>query len=458
MFKVSSLLIASTYVVLVNFFCLLPLALNAGELAGIQVNSVRLVSLSPTVATIHIEYSMEANQRLAMVVGLAYSDDKTKITQRGSSAPAVGPSQNSGVTITVQRPPEPFAHLTNKLLVKVMDVDSRVSAQRSFDLQIQWQPISDVEAQASSARYIFEAMSLNWISRNYFIEGQYSALDELLDRWNDPMVRDIDGQWKLSHFLEGIQQEFLDKKWKDNLRRLEGWKRQSPNSIALPLVEATYWLTYGSSVLGGSYEKLTDPFAVSLARERFGKAEKILLGVKQRAAKYPVWYELYISTSANLGRTGTQMRKIISEAVKRHPAYHPIYANMIHHLATQSETKIDWDAVDSLITMAADNTRDVDGGIAYATLYIETMRGRGRYINPFAQTRAIWSRLRNALEERARRFPSQSNINELVAYACVVGDEKVYLNTRPRLKYIVPEVWPNNHSPDLCDRRFLKSA
>lgn len=457
MFKLPGLLIAATYIALANF-CLLPLTVSAGELTGIQVNSVRLVSLSPTIATVQIEFSMDANHRLATVVGLAYSDDWTKITHRGSSAPAIGPGQNSGITITVQRPSESLAHVTNKLLVTFMDVDSLIKAQYPFDLQIQWPPISEVDARANSAGYIFEAISLNWISRNYFIEGQYSALDELLERWNNPIVRDIDGQWKLSHFLEGIQQEFSDKKWNDNLRRLEKWKRQSPNSIALPIVEATYWLTYGNSVLGGSYGKRADPFVLRLARERFGKAEKILLSVKQRAVKYPVWYELFISTSANLGRADTQMKKITSEAIRKHPAYHPIYAHRIHDLATQSESEIDWDAIDTLVTMAADNTTNIDGGIGYATLYIEAVSGKRQYIHLFAQTQATWSKLRSALEERARRFPSQSNINELAAYACVAGDEKVYLNTRPRLNYIVPEAWPNNHSPDLCDRRFLKST
>src|SRR6185369_1352165 len=104
------------------------------------------------------------------VVGLAYSDDRTKMTQRGDSTPVVGPGRNAKVLITVMRPAEPAEHVTHKLLVTIHVVETMTRFRRSFDLSIKWPEVSEIGSQSASAQYIFDTSALNWISRNYLIE------------------------------------------------------------------------------------------------------------------------------------------------------------------------------------------------------------------------------------------------------------------------------------------------
>src|SRR3546814_6916853 len=110
------------------------------------------------------------------------------------------------------------------------------------------------------------------------------------------------------------------------------------------------------------------------------------------------------------------------------------------------------------MTKGVKNTQRADGNITYAILYLAIAYPRPLTFNLLRDTHASWPKLRKALEERARNFPSPRNINELATYACMAEDSAAYFRIRPFLKSVVPDVWMTNCSPDLCDRRFLKRA
>lgn len=429
--------------------------LFAGDVGGLEIHGIRFLSATKTHANVEVEYSLDFRPGPATVTGRVESDDKSKLSRRSHFSYGAALGRNVRMPIYVERAVDHLEHVTDTVVISFFFTNANATVSRSFRQKIAWPKLYDPDKPVASELPLYQASSLGQVFSDYYIFKDFNALDSIVAHWARTGERDIDGNWKLGHFAWGLQQWFMRKRWQEDQQALREWKRASPKSVALPLVEATFWLTYGKSIFGNEYKPSQDPLARKISHERLGKAEEALLSAKAYAAKNPLWYELYIAVSSGLGRDERFMQSLFAEATARFPTYLPIYAAMNSHLAPLHKKDADWMAIDEVIGLGVKNTKASEDNIAYATLYLGVAYRRGDTFDLFRETKISWLNLKWALETRASKYPSPDNLNESASLACVAGDRAAYIKIRPHVRLIIPQLWRSNFSPDLCDRKFL---
>ncbi|MGO9445299.1 MAG: hypothetical protein ACLPXB_11045 [Thiobacillaceae bacterium] len=290
-------------------------------------------------------------------------------------------------------------------------------------------------------------------------DEDFAALDAAMEEWNSPKERDPDGEWT----LDGCRSVFVnysDRDWKKRLQRIQDWRASNKKSPGAAIAEATYWVAYAWRIRDSEYAGDVERVALRIFGERMRRAEQVLKNSKSYASSNPLWYEIYLDVAVATKRKEAFVVHLFEEGVRRYPYFEPLYTDMASFWAPYAPTvrdKADWRKVNRVVNQAVVLTADMDGISNYARIYAELNAKQGREFDLFRDGLVPWPALRDSFEDLVKRYPSANNLNEFAGFACQAGDKDTFVRLKLQMKgRVVPDKWPGNYSPDLCDHMFSR--
>ncbi len=283
---------------------------------------------------------------------------------------------------------------------------------------------------------------------------QIADLDRLLDDWSNPSERLADGRPKLMMFKKALTQEMSSipdrNKAYEHIRQ---WREKFPHSRAAALIEAVYWVQYAWTARGSGYSDTVTSEGWDLFGERLRKAEAVLIESEPYAASSALWGNIYLDVGNNLGWPKARLLTFFRDQAGKYKDFDPLYSTTFIYL--QPKWGGSWKLVDSLVTEAVKDRYQLDANAMYAQLYWRLAQNQHLQAD-LSESSADWDKMKRGFEDLMRLYPhSAFNLNNFAAAACVMGDKETFQSLRFQIgKYVTPESWPDNYSPDLCEHKF----
>lgn len=289
-----------------------------------------------------------------------------------------------------------------------------------------------------------------------FYSKDYDTLDRLVEDWNNPQVRDINGKWRLDLIKVIDKLHGIANQWDNHLAMIHEARKRLPRSAAFALIEAGYWIQYAWNARGSGYANSVTDTGRQLFRERLVKAEQVLRESKSYASDNPVWYERYLTVAMAMGWSKEDIVALFAEAIKRHPDSYQIYFNAANALSPK------WGGSKELLDMvarAADRVEPApENDVIYARVYWAISGVLSENKSLFDDSLVSWVRMKAGFRQLLKDYPdSDWNLNNFGRFACKAGDRSTYLEIRNRMGTgrIVQDVWKGNTSLEACDRTLL---
>jgi hypothetical protein len=433
-----------------------------GQQGGVTIDSFKVINASQEYQVeIELFGSNDGSMGPICFGALAKSKDGT-VRVDGFDPIVVPIGQQFKIPARVSRPhgPEKKAH-TDYLMVIAYQCGKEILLTRKFVWQYDW-PEDSTIYMSNGERVEQTGFVAEQLSRLFFQnlqEEDFSALDELLEKWNTPRERDENGEWKLDSFRIALNYPKDNLDWKKDLRKIQKWRELNPKSIGAAIAEAKYWSAYAWNIRGNDNFEAVDPFAMKVFRERMKRAEQILKDSKSFASNNPLWYVAYLDITVATNRNDKFIEKLFAEGIRKHPYFQPLYVDMSKHWSSKPGERADWRKVNEVVKKAVAVTKDIDGISNYALLYAKIDDQQKFEFDLFKNSFAVWGGMKDSYDELVKRYPSATNINAFASYACRAGDKDTYLKLRALMKnHIVPYKWMSNYSLDLCDHRYLQKS
>lgn len=298
-------------------------------------------------------------------------------------------------------------------------------------------------------------MLIGWVAEHLYAADSTGGdwLERDVNEWNIPTCVLDDGRHRLIALLPGYSKLFEEEAdWSNSLYKVRKLREKFPQSAFSALAEANYWRDYAWVARGRGYASSVSPDAWKLFRERLEKSEKILIETKPYSAELPPWYSLMINVQSALGRPEDERNKTFLEGAEKFKNFTDTYITMMSYLTPQWGGN--WEAVDSLVSWAVENTKGTEGTLMYARLYSNLPLPSG--VKLFGDTRAEWPKMKKGYEDLMKRYPaSKWNLNNFARYACLANDKSTYASVRKRIgKDVMAEAFETIGTIDLCDRRM----
>lgn len=289
------------------------------------------------------------------------------------------------------------------------------------------------------------------------VEEEFAALDMLLEKWNNPKERDVDGNWKLNGFGGALGRLFQAKDWGESIEFIRKWQKANFRSAGAAIAEARYWMSYASRIRGEDARQDVPQVVMNLYRDRMMRSEQALIKAKKFSMNNPLWYKTYLDVALASGHDGKFAEAVYENGIRRHPYFQPIYLSMVKYWLPIQGKEAHWDKVDALVSQAVTLTSEIDGRANYARIYAHISSLLEIEIDIFKESFASWNKLKLSFDELVAPYPSASNLNEYAIFACRAGDGEVFLRIRQKLTdRVLAAKWPSNYSIDLCDRKFMR--
>lgn len=423
----------------------------------INIDSYRVLNATPDFADIEIVGSNDGSMGLLCLGAIAKSTDGTVRSE--GFPPLVTPNEKQfHIVSRVLRPYGSGKQKSDALVVMVYPCGKDIVLRQQFEWPYVWP--EKVAIPGSEAGKDEEPSSGRpWlVFYQYLQEEDFGAIDGLMRKWNNPMERDQNGDWK----LDGFRSVFLNystesRDWKGDLQRIQKWRAFNPKSAGAAIAEARYWVAYAWHIRGRETGKDADPVALRAFGQRMKRAEKVLKESRQFAADNPLWYEAYLDVAVSSKHDGKFIESLLNEGLRKYPYFQPLYLDMAKYWAPRSGENADWQKVDVLINKAVNLTMDIDGISNYALLYAQLSDLQKFEFDLFQDSPVSWIKMRESFQDLVKRYPSADNLNEFAAFACRAGDKDTFLRIRIQIQgRVVPNKWPGNYSMDLCDHRFMQ--
>ncbi len=431
-----------------------------GQQSGVSIDSFHVLTANPESVSIELIGSNDGSMGALCLGALAKSKDG--LVQSESFPPIILPiGQHLIIPTQVIRPQGTGKLYTDYLYVMVYSCGKETVLKAKLSWQYIWpESPSRTSRNAVVAPDNLVASHPALAIRRNFEDEDYSALDELLGEWNNPKVRDQNGEWKLDSF-RSVFLNYSDgtRDWKNDLRRITEWRKFNPKSAGGAIAESKYWIAYAWHIRGCECNVNPDPVAVKVFRKRMKKAEEILIDSKVFASNNPLWYEAYLDIAVATKRKRTFTEKLFVEGIRKHPYFQPLYFEMAKYWSPNYGGRTDWNEINKVVIKAVTLTKEIDGKANYALLYAQIDSIQKLEFDIFQDSSVLWSRMKASFDELIERYPSSDNINDFAAYACRAGDKSTYLNLRVKMKNSYePNKWPSNYSLDMCDHTFMQST
>lgn len=433
----------------------------SAQQAGVSIDSFSVIKTSPEFVDIELVVSNDGSMESLALGAIAKSKDGS-IRSKGYAPIFLPVGQKLPVKFQILRPEGDERPLTDSLMVFAYQGGKTPLLSKKFDWSYIWPEMSKKLSRSA----VDEPTDLGtrnpwWVFFQNLQEEDFFALDAIMEKWNNPKERDMNGDWKLDSFRSVfVSSSVKNKDWKGSLQRIQKWRAFNKKSPGAAIAEAKHWAAYAWHIQGGQYIKDVDPVAIKVFRERMQRAEQVLKKSKSFASNNPLWYETYLDIAVATRRDEKFVVNLFDESIRRHPYFVPLYTNMAMYWAPWNPTlkeKSDWRKISRVVNQAVSLTSDIDGITDYARIYAQLDSRQDRQFDIFRNGLVPWARMRDSFEELVKRYPSKNNLNEFAGFACHAGDKATFLKIRAKIKgRVVPGKWSGNYSPDLCDHRFLE--
>jgi hypothetical protein len=297
--------------------------------------------------------------------------------------------------------------------------------------------------------------NLSRLVTGLFGRDQFGDLEKLFDDWQNPKERLADGRWKLAIFERALRSEFEQiSDWDRLLEHIREWQGTFPKSRAAALTEAMYWRAYAWNARGTGYSNSVTQDGWQLFQQRLEKSLALLLESKTYTSTSPLWARMFLATAGDLGWPKQKLLEAFRDLVKTQSNFDPLYLAVVSSLVPKWGGN--WQLVDIYVRDAVSMTQEFDGHAMYARLYWQAYLREGSQTDLFRNTRAQWADMKKGFEDLMRSYPhSAFNFNTFAAAACMAGDKEEFQSLRFRIgKFVIPDAWPSNYSPDLCEHKF----
>lgn len=177
----------------------------AAQQGNVSINSYNIKKSDAQSVTVEVSYNYDGSKGSVLLDASAKSRDGTVRAfelERGF----VNQGKNITTTASFRRPPDNEVQKTDILRLKlVSQKNGAVVASRDFDLPYVWEATSlPIDETISKYKYVnlFESS---------FVEGDFAAIDQLLDKLISSELTDASGNWELSSFSYVMQMQFNGK-------------------------------------------------------------------------------------------------------------------------------------------------------------------------------------------------------------------------------------------------------
>lgn len=248
----------------------------------------------------------------------------------------------------------------------------------------------------------------------------------------DQESRTSDGVWKLEIFYNGMF-------WLGNMAPspdcddpadgfLADWRNVSPTSPAPFIASAQRLLDKGWCYRGSGYAKDVNLSAWEPFEESVEAARQMLSQNRDVASQDPHYYVVMAQIYVAQGRSETEFRSLIDEAVAKQPYYYPLYDEAFRYYEPQWFGSYDDEA--AVAQFAADKTVAKDRSSAFARVYWSAMTCGCMPPAMLVNKKA----LRRAMRDLVVLYPTAWNVSHMARLACKIDDGELarsYFNALP---------------------------
>ncbi|KAF0244270.1 MAG: hypothetical protein FD167_3659, partial [bacterium] len=174
--------------------------------------------------------------------------------------------------------------------------------------------------------------------RTKLSEGKFEELDKIAESLRASKETFPGGEWKLEVFYDAISSlndAINDEFWEINIKTLETWVKERPESITARVALGSLWDQYAWKARGTGYASEVSEENFRLFYERLEKGEIVLNEAKKLPVKCPIWYEMMLSVAHSTGWDKEHYNRLFEEAIKTEPYYSQFYRGKIVYLLPQ---------------------------------------------------------------------------------------------------------------------------
>lgn len=260
--------------------------------------------------------------------------------------------------------------------------------------------------------------------RDKLSEGKFEELDKIAESLRASKETFPGGTWKLDVFydaMSSLNKQGNDEFWEINIKTLETWIKERPNSITAYVALGNLWEQYAWKARGTGYASEVSEENFRLFNERLKKAEEVLNKAKQLPAKCPFWYEVMLSVAHSTGWDKERYEALFEEAIKTEPYLSTFYTFKVIYLLPQ------WYGEKGDIEKFAEQTYhrfpNKQGAILYQEIADEMNR---HYPKDFFRVTTIsWDKMKEGYLAREQTYGTNSRIlNRFCQLAILAGDKE----------------------------------
>lgn len=427
----------------------------ADQTDSIVVHSIVASSAQPgkapeaqTSINVCFDYSYDGSLGPLSFHALAVSGIDWEIGSVGSGTQHSEVGSHRSADIQITHPVETSEIRTNKVVIVAYSAsyaDSIVYV-KALDYPIQW---AKTEALDTYANYKTQAIL------NYYLARDYQTIDDIVTYWIEEDRFDQHGDSRITQLYSDLLLPFNAHR-SSSLANIRAWRNKNPHSRAAALIEASYWVSYASDLLGYIEPGRTpDEELLKVIRYYHANALKVLDESKSTTGKTPLWHWLRLKIAIDGYHSEKEINSTFEDGFRAFPRHQPLYFLMGAHIAKDGG-KDRWTKFNNLADRLELASHDTAPG-AYARLMSETYKHISGYLRDFYTTGIVsWPRVRDSWQALVKQYPTLYNLNRFAASACQAGDKEVFGTLIGRLgKRINPDLWPTNNSVDLCKSRFM---
>ncbi len=260
--------------------------------------------------------------------------------------------------------------------------------------------------------------------RKKLSEGKFEELEKIAESLRANKETFTGGSWKLEEFYDAISylnDEINDEFWEINIKTLETWVKERPESITAKVALGNLLVQYAWKARGTGYASEVSEENFKLFYERLEKAEIVLNEAKKLPAKCPVWYEVMLSVAHSTGWEKERYNRLFEEAIKVEPYYSQFYISKVVYLLPQ------WYGEKGDLEKFAEQTYQRFPGKEGAMLYQEIGDQINHYYpqNLFKVTTISWAKIKEGYLAREQTYGANSRVlNRFCQFAVFANDKE----------------------------------
>jgi membrane associated rhomboid family serine protease len=314
---------------------------------------------------------------------------------------------------------------------------------------------SDEKTDGPAVRHAFGCQA-----QELFLDGNFERLESLMNQYAGTLEDLPDGSSHIEGLVGGLDNlfSFSGLAPDEAFGRTADWRRRVKGSVFADLVEAMIFADWAYSARGrGGADTITGQ-NMAVYAHRAEMAAAALQELKDRAAKYPLWYSLSMDVGVDQAKDNEkakeQLRAVFDQGVKFTRGYQLLYGRMLRILMPRWFGS--YEEVDQFINAIYAQTAPVRGYERYTELYSMYARLEGDDLDIFRDTPAFWSGMRTGFYGLVKRHPASDVVlNSFANFACRAGDKAEYNRLRDVIKRrFSATAWSTKYSIEACDKQM----